>query len=189
MKTQFFFLTLIITTTMLSQNKDLPYYELPEPSEKFTAGTVAARQIDALGFRFYHATDGLTEEDLLYKPSDSVRTSGETVDHIYSLSKIILNSTVKKENVKVDNDFTFEQKRVATLNNLKQASDILSESEDISQFKIIFGDKQIPFWNNINGPISDSVWHCGQIASFRRITGNPMNSKVNHFSGKIEKDK
>jgi len=27
----------------------LPYYEIPEASEKFTAGTVAARQVDALG--------------------------------------------------------------------------------------------------------------------------------------------
>ena len=189
MKTRLFILTLILTTTMIAQNNDLPYYEMPEPSKYFTAGTVAARQVDALGFRFYHATNGLTETDLAYKPSDSVRTSGETVDHIYSLSKIILNSTLKKENKKEQHDFTFEQKRVATLNNLKQSADILRLSEDISEFKIIFGDKKIPFWNNINGPISDSVWHCGQIASFRRVTGNPMSSKVNHFTGKVEKDK
>ena len=189
MKTRLFILTLILTTTMIAQNNELPYYEMPEPSKYFTAGTVAARQVDALGFRFYHATNGLTETDLAYKPSDLVRTSGETVDHIYSLSKILLNSTLKKENKKEQNDFTFEHKRSATLNNLKQAADILRESEDISEFKIIFGDTKVPFWNNINGPISDSVWHCGQIASFRRITGNPMSSKVNHFTGKVEKDK
>ena len=100
-----------------------------------------------------------------------------------------MNSTLKKENKKEQNDFTFEHKRSATLNNLKHAADILRESEDISEFKIIFGDTKVPFWNNINGPISDSVWHCGQIASFRRITGNPMSSKVNHFTGKVEKDK
>ena len=70
MKTRLFILTLILTTTMIAQNNDLPYYEMPEPSKYFTAGTVAARQVDALGFRFYHATNGLTETDLAYKPSD-----------------------------------------------------------------------------------------------------------------------
>ncbi|MGB6269524.1 MAG: hypothetical protein WBF67_11005 [Olleya sp.] len=83
--------TLILSTTLMAQNDNLPYYELPEASETFTAGTVAARQVDALGFRFYHATDGLTEKDLAYKPTDSVRTTQETIDHIYDLSKIVLN--------------------------------------------------------------------------------------------------
>ena len=166
---------------------DLPYYELPEASENFTAGTVAARQVDALGFRFYHATDGLTEKDLVYKPTDSVRTSSETVTHIYDLSKIILNSTLKKANSKTEDTLTFEQKRAATLNNLKQAADILRASDDISQFKIIFGEREIPFWNNINGPIADAIWHCGQIASFRRVTGNPINPKVSHFTGTVKK--
>lgn len=180
---------LILSTTMIAQtNQELPYYQLPEASETFTAGTVAARQVDALGFRFYHATDGLTEKDLAYKPTDSVRTTQETIDHIYDLSKIVLNSTLKKANNREEVDMTFEAKRAATLNNLKQAADILRSSEDISQFKIIFGERDIPFWNNINGPIADAIWHCGQIASFRRVTGNPINPKVNHFSGTVKKD-
>jgi hypothetical protein len=188
MKTKLFFITLIITTTMLSQTKELPYYELPEASKTFTAGTVAARQVDALGFRFYHATDGLSEADLAYKPSDSVRTTGETVKHIYELSIIVLNSTLKQENVKDNTVMDFEAQRSATLNNFKQAADILRASEDISEFEIIFGSSRIPFWNNINGPIADSIWHCGQIASFRRVTGNPISPKVNHFSGKVKQD-
>ncbi len=171
----------------MAQNNDLPYYELPEVSNTYTAGTVAARQVDALGFRFYHATDGLTEKDLAYKPTDSVRTSGETIDHIYDLSKIVLNSTLKKANSREESTLTFKEKRIATLNNLKQASDILRVSEDLTQFKIIFGEKKIPFWNNINGPIADAIWHCGQIASFRRVTGNPINPKVNHFTGTVKK--
>ncbi|WGD33923.1 hypothetical protein [Olleya sp. YS] len=187
MKNTLLLLTLILSTIIITQNNDLPYYELPEASESYTAGTVAARQVDALGFRFYHATDGLTEKDLEYKPTDSVRTTAETVDHIYDLSKIILNSTLKKANSKESANLTFEDKRAATLKNLKQAADILRASEDISQFKIIFGERQIPFWNNINGPIADAIWHCGQIASFRRVTGNPINPKVNHFTGTVKK--
>ena len=56
---------------------------------------------------------------------------------------------------------------------------------DISQFKIIFGDREIPFWNQINGPIEDAVWHCGQVISFRRSSGNPYNSKASLFTGKL----
>ncbi|RAJ13197.1 hypothetical protein [Olleya aquimaris] len=188
MKKILFIAILFTSITVAQSDNKLPYYELPEASDAFTAGTVAARQVDALGFRFYHATDGLTEKDLAYKPTDSVRTTAETVDHIYDLSKIILNSTLKQANSKESANLTFKDKRAATLNNLKQAADILRASEDISQFKIIFGEREIPFWNNINGPIADAIWHCGQIASFRRVTGNPINPKVNHFTGTVKKE-
>ena len=181
-------LILLLTTVMVAQTEDkLPYYEIPDYAENYTAGTVAARQVDALGFRFYWASEGLTEKDLVYKPNDSVRTSGETIDHIYNLSYVIVNATLNKPNDRKDSStMGFEDKRKQVLLNLKQASDILKVSDDISQFKIIFGERKIPFWNNINGPISDAIWHCGQIASFRRITGNAINPKVDHFMGKIK---
>lgn len=182
-------LTLFITNVMIAQelNEKLPYYEIPEYSKTYTAGTVAARQVDGLGFRFYWSTDGLTKKDLEYRPNEDVRTTRETVKHIYDLSLIILNSTLNKANTREEKpELPFEELRKQTLLNLKQAADILRKSEDISKFKIIFGTKEIPFWNNINGPIADAIWHSGQIASFRRTTGNAINSKVNHFSGTVK---
>lgn len=179
-----------ITTTLVAQNiseERLPYYEIPEYSETFTAGTVASRMVDGLGFRFYWASEGLSEKDLEYQPNDDVRSTAETIDHILNLSYVIVNSTLKKANEEVDkSDMTFNQKREQTLLNLKTAADILRQSDDISQFKIIFGEREIPFWNQINGPIADAIWHCGQIASYRRTSGNPINSKVNHFSGTVK---
>lgn len=178
------FFPLIMTA---QDTSDLPYYEIPEYSENFTAGTVAARQVDALGFRFYHATNGLTEKDLAFKANDDVRSTGETVSHIYDLTLIILNSTLNKPNNSGEKpEMTFKEQREKALQNLKQAAEILRASDDISKFKIIFGDREIPFWNNINGPIADSIWHAGQIASYRRNTGNPINSNVNHFSGTVK---
>ncbi len=186
---RFFLIALCITSSsVMAQDKDetLPYYEVPDYSEKYTAGTVAARMVDALGFRFYWATEGLTEKDLAYKPNEEGRTTKETIDHIYDLTKIIVNSTLKKANGRSDDaDMSFEDKRKQTLMNLKTAADILRKSDDISQYKIIFGERQVPFWNQINGPISDALWHCGQIVVFRRNSGNPMSSKVNHFTGKV----
>ena len=70
------------------------------------------------------------------------------------------------------------------------ASDILkSGKQKLEDSKMIFknGDKstEYPFWNEINGPISDALWHIGQVVTFRRSSGNPFNSKVSVLSGKV----
>ena len=177
--------TLSISFGQDHSEEELPYYEVPDYPEEFTAGTMAARMVDALGFRFYWATDSLTQEDLAYKANEDGRTTEETIKHIYDLSKIIVNSTLKKPNVRVKEDLSYEEMRAKTLTNLKTAADILRKSDDISQYKIIFGEQEIPFWNQVNGPIADAIWHCGQIVIYRRTTGNPINPKVNHFLGKV----
>ena len=189
MKKSFNLILLVVCSFVYSQEelKDkLPYYEVLEYAEEFTAGTMAARMVDALGFRYYWASKDLNEKDLAYRLNEKGRTTAETINHIYELSIIIVNSTLQKPNSRGDKvEMTYKEKRTTTLNNLKKASDILHVSNDISQFKIIFGEQKIPFWNQINGPIADAIWHCGQIAVYRRVTKNPINPKVNHFTGKI----
>ena len=122
-----------------------------------------------------------------FKPNADSRSSIETIEHIYGLSKVIVNSTLKKNNnqEQEDQELNFEELRKATLINFKTAADILRKSDDISQYKVVFGDREIPFWNQINGPIEDAVWHCGQVVLLRRSSGNPFNSKVSLFSGKL----
>lgn len=190
MKLIVFFASVLFTISLFAQTtvaQKLPYYEVPEYSETFTAGTMAARMVDALGFRYYWATDGLEEKDLVYQPNEDVRSTGDTVDHILDLSYVIVNSTLKQVNGKNDmSTMSFEEKRSQTLINLKTAADLLRSSDDISQFKIKFGSNEIPFWNQVNGPIADAIWHCGQIASFRRSSGNPISPKVNHFMGTVK---
>ena len=167
----------------MAQKDDLlPYYEIPKLAETYTAGTVASRMLDGLGFRYYWATEGLRVEDLEYKPSESGRTSAETIDHLYGLSNFILKNISTEKSSDIDEDLTFEEKRKRTLLNIKKASEILVESEDISQFD----NDRFPFWNIINGPISDALWHCGQVVMLRRASGNPFNSKVSVFRGKLK---
>jgi hypothetical protein len=86
---------LLLVTQVSAQDKPLPYHEIPNYPEAFTAGNVAARVIDGLGFRFYWATEGLRPEDLSFKPNAQARTTLETAEHIYEMSIIILNSTTK----------------------------------------------------------------------------------------------
>jgi hypothetical protein len=182
MKKLLYFLVFTIIFTMNAQEK-LPYYEIPDAAKEFTPGTIASRMVDGLGFRYYWATEGLMEKDLAFKPNKEARTTAETIDHILGLSQVILNATLKKANGEKQPKMTFVEKRKKTLNNLLQASKILRESKDIAQYKMIFGETEFPFWNAINGPIADAIWHTGQVVSFRRSSGNPFPKGVSVLRG------
>ena len=171
-----------MTSIGMAQDKEiLPYYEIPEHADSYTAGSVASRMLDGLGFRYYWATEGLRVEDLAYKPSESGRTSAETIDHLLGLSNFIFNSISTEKSSDKNEALTFIEKRKQTLLNIKKASEIIRIIDDVSQFD----NDRFPFWNIINGPISDALWHCGQVVMLRRASGNPFNSKVNVFSGKL----
>jgi len=186
-------LTLTLTLTLTAQEtmEELPYATIPEAPETYTAGTVVSRMIDGLGFRYHWATEGLTESDFNYKPSDEGRSIAETLVHLYGLSNTIVNSAKKVPNDRTVRKETpaIEDLRKLTLENLKTASIILKEATDLSEYTIVFkntnGSAEFPFWNHINGPIEDAVWHAGQVVVLRRSAGNPINPKVNVFLGKL----
>jgi len=170
----------------------LPYAEIPNAPAKFNAATVTARSIDGLGYRFYWATEGLTDNELDFDPGNENKTPRELMDHFVGLSETILNTVQNEVNIRpyAEVTGTFEDKRKAVLENLKKASDILKSlsNEDIENIKLTFkrNDKvsEFPFWNLINGPISDAIYHTGQVVSQRRSAGNPISKKVNVFTGK-----
>ena len=176
----------LCSITLVNSQEKLPYYEIHEASEKFTAGTAVSRMIDGLGFRFYWASEGLRNEDLSFKPSEGARTSMETIQHIFGLTNMIHNCITKQQHTNGNpKEMTLTELRKSILTRLKEASDILRATNDISQFKIVMGKTELPFWNQINGPIADAIWHSGQLVSFRRSSGNPYNSKASVFSGKV----
>jgi hypothetical protein len=174
-------------TTQAQEKNELPYYELEEGGKEYSAGLVASRMIDGLGFRYYWATEGLTKKDLVFKPNKEARSVEQTIDHILGLSQITLNAVLKKANQTLKVEMSFSEKRRKTLENLKKASDILRNSKDVSQYKMIFSTNEFPFWNVINGPVADALWHTGQVVSFRRSSGNPFSKEVNVLTGKVKK--
>lgn len=184
-------ITLCLTLTAQETMEELPYATIPEAPETYTAGTVVSRMIDGLGFRYHWATEGLTENDFNYKPSDEGRSIAETLVHLYGLSNTIVNSAKKVPNDRTVKRETpaIEDLRKLTLENFKTASAIFKEATDLSEYSIVFkntgGSAEFPFWNHINGPIEDAVWHAGQVVVLRRSAGNPINPKVNVFLGKL----
>lgn len=169
-----------------------PYYEMPEAPEKYDAAGVTARMIDGLGFRFFWASKDLTEKDLEYKASETSRTTMEIMKHFHGLSKTIYNGIAQKPNVRgVTNqdELEYAELRSQTLGNLKAASDILRQAgAKVEDMKVVFqrGEKtsEFPFWNLVNGPIEDAIWHAGQLVYNRRASGNPLAPGVSVFSGK-----
>ena len=179
-----YILLILISSVMFSQNEDvLPFREIPDYPDTYTTNLVAARMIDGLGFRYYWASEGLRTEDLLYKPSPDAREAQETIDHIYGLSKFIRNNMLPTNKDTSDNISDFKIKRQQTLMNLKAVSDALKSANQPFDLK----QTTVPFWNIINGPVEDAVWHCGQVVMMRRASGNPFTSNVSLFSGKVKK--
>ena len=165
------------------------YYQIPEAPEAYTPGTVAARLVDGLGFRYYWGTEGLRPEDLLYRPSDSARNVIETIDHVHGLTQVLLNAVNERPHESVDlEDLAFSEKRELTLENIQQASDILKNANagDLEKFNMVFSSRnEFPFWNLINGPIADAINHVGQVITFRRTNGNQIYQKISVLRGKV----
>ena len=142
-------------------------------------------------FRYYWATKSLTENDLNYKSSEDARSTIQIIEHIYSLTIMISSSFEKKEFKFTSVTYNYNELRTKTLLKLKYIHNELRSNPDFSQLFIKFergGTKmEFPFWNQINGPISDALWHCGQVVMNRRSSDNPLQSGVNVFLGKTSK--
>ena len=170
---------------------NLPLSKIPEAPKEISSSTVTARMVQGVGFRYYWATEGLTAKDLSYRPSEDAQSSYETLEHIYSLALMINNAGDSTPNIRPLKEIpeNFMSLRKETLSQLDMAIEkILSaDQKDIESMKIIFqresDQSSFPVWNLINGPISDAIYHTGQIISFRRTSGNPVAKGVNVFLG------
>ncbi len=170
----------------------IPYARIEGTPTDGSAGSVLSRVIDGLGFRYHWATHQLRAEDLAYLPGNEGRSAKDVLDHLYGLSLMIKNTATKQPNIRPLEmpDVEFEELRKLTLLNFKGASDAFEGMSEIENNTIIFqrGETQseVPFWNLLNGPMADAIYHVGQIVSFRRSSGNPMHPAVNVFRGDIQ---
>ena len=186
-----FLFTLSINAQTDKKEIDLPFSEIGEYPTDFSQANIISRMIEGLGYRYYWATKSLTENDLNYKSSEDARSTIQIIEHIYSLTMMISSSFEKKE-FKFDSvTYNYDELRTKTLLKLKYIHDELRSNPDFSQLFIKFergGTKmEFPFWNQINGPISDALWHCGQVVMNRRSSGNPLKAGVKVFVGKTSK--
>ena len=190
MRAVFFILLGLYHLNIMSQTSEY-FKDISEYPTEINNGNIISRMINGLGYRYYWATEKLKENDLIYRPSTNAYSTKETLVHIFTLSKTVYNTTLSKINERPDIDIPvdYESIRNETLQFLEKASKNFSNlnSEELYQMKIKFNRggtiKSFPIWNLLNGPIADAIYHTGQIVSFRRTTGNPIDSSVNVFMG------
>ena len=100
-----------------------------------------------------------------------------------------MHAPQNKINTYPEEEMSFDELRKRTLENIALASKLLKEGKegDMEAYKIIFqrGDNttEYPFWNMINGPIADAIYHTGQVVAFRRASGNPIQKGVRMLTG------
>lgn len=174
-----------------SMTTQLPFDTIGIYPDTLTPATMLARSIEGLGFRYYWATAGLEVVDYNFTSGNGNRTSREIMEHLLGLSDMICNVVLGKPNIRPrpntkKSDFV---RRRTTLHNLKRAADYLMANPDLNleARPIIFqrGENisDLPHWHLYNGPLADAIWHCGQIVSNRRASGNPINPSVSVFMG------
>ena len=171
----------------------LPYVSIEHTPEDYSANSVLMRVIDGLGYRYYWGTEGLRPEDLAYNPGNDGATCEALIKHVHGLSQMIYNTVAQIPNERGGEEppkLSFTEYRSKTLQNIKAASELLRTKKDLNledcqiQFKRGEKTSTAPFWNLLNGPLADAIYHTGQIVSYRRTTGNPINPLVSVFSGK-----
>ena len=185
------FFSLLFIFSLQTMAQELPFSSIPPAPTNFSASNSIYRMIQGLGFRYHWATEGLRVEDLEYRPTEEAQSTLGTIQHIYSLSKTILNTAKNRASGDPRSipPERLDELRVATLDYFQESAELfLNYNEDeLYGLNIIFerGGKQskFPIWNLINGPISDALYHTGQVVSFRRTSGNPISKGVNVFLG------
>ncbi len=138
---------------------ELPYHDVPQPPDTYTAGNVLSRFMDGLGFRYRWATEGLTDQDLAFRICDSARSTGETLKHIYNLVEMIEYVFSGETYVlpEKDVDLSISDLRSLTLDRVSRVSGLLNgqDGEDLEALQARFqmGDEEhvFPFWNTVNG--------------------------------------
>jgi hypothetical protein len=156
---------------------ELPYYNLPNPPENMSAAGLLIRFLDAFGFRYRWATEGLREEDMEFQACDSSMKLWELLAHVHGLISVTDAFITGNEREKIE-PISLEERRKKTLEIALRLREALLGLDDEYLGKRLYmvpwAEKEYPLWYLINGPLSDALTHVGQIASWRRINGNPI---------------
>ncbi|MCZ7645321.1 MAG: hypothetical protein M5U26_08555 [Planctomycetota bacterium] len=163
----------------------LPFADISIPPERTNPGAILARFVDALGFRYRWATEGLREADLDFTPGQGCMTLRKLLEHVHGLAvfaDVGLGGTKPADGAAPAG---LEGLREATLRRLHGLRGRMAglEAGDFAGFRVERKGETLPFWFLLNGPLADALTHVGQISAWRRLNGNPWPG-ANVFMGK-----
>lgn len=153
------------------------YHTLPPAPDEITAAHVISRILASIGFRFYWATDALTEETYVFRPDQDARSIEETIDHIWDLLHWLYQALDSPSTAKPSGARPLREATLDLILVLEEAFSQMKQ-EKLATLQLL----KEPFWPVLNGPLSDVLTHIGQIAMMRRLAGSPV-AMSNPFEG------
>lgn len=153
------------------------YHALPPAPDHITAANVIARILASIGFRFYWATEALTEQIYAFQPGHGTRSIEETIDHVWELLNWLYRAIDPEGKPKPEGALPLRAATLELIETLEEAFSAMDQ-EEVAALQIL----QEPFWPVLNGPLSDVLTHIGQIAMMRRLGGLPV-AASNPFEG------
>jgi hypothetical protein len=166
------------------------YHSIPEPPNAAGGGAVLRRMLDGIGFRYRWATEGIRGSDLPYKPAADCMSLGELLSHVLDLLSWVaenLGMEPRYELLKSEDPKVLRNRTLALAETLAARFGAMGDAElGRVTIKSSRGDT-LPVWNVVNGPLSDSLTHIGQILSWRRLAGFPP-APADVFRGKPPKE-
>lgn len=146
----------------------------PEPARVDAAG-ILTRLVDAIGFRFHWATADLRADDWPFAAADGAMSLRACVEHIHAL----LRRTAADFGLDLDaTPADDEARRAAVLEACGALRERVAACSDRDLAAIP------DLWRLIQGPLADALTHIGQIATWRRIAGNPAR-RVSYLRGRV----
>lgn len=167
----------------------LQFAEISSYPSQYNMATIVSRMLDGAGFRYYWATEGLTQEQLMEEPGNGSRSLYQIMNHIYNMVDFVGNSLEGKTTSfpEKEHGLPFEELRQQTLARIESAkvACVNMDEATLEQQKIdltVNGKPmQVDTWHLFNGPLPDMYHHIGQLMLLRRIQGNPLPNGVNPF--------
>lgn len=154
---------------------DLPYTTLPAPPGAMRGGTALARLVDAFGFRYRWATEGLDESTLSFRPVEGAHDLRALLGHVHDLVTWVRDG-IAGARPRAPRPQALEALRRVTLEAVVELREALLALDDaaIGRIELVHPTRgRFPIWNAINGPLADALTHVGQVNSWRRIAGRP----------------
>jgi len=156
---------------------ELPFHRIEGYPAQVSGPSILVRLLDGLGFRFYWATDSLTEQDYAFSPGHGCQSIGQLTGHIWGLTNWVHAAVLGPHEARPG---TPEQQRAHALQMLYHLRQHFATLDDQALTAITIDAR--PFWHILNGPLADALTHVGQINLLRRLAGNPT-PKAGLFTG------
>jgi len=146
----------------------------PEPSP---ATEVVRTYLVALAFRFRHVTGGVPEHFGAFEAGSGVRTPTAIVRHMTGLILWVLDQYAPGSKLELAG-LPFDEECARFLDAVRDLDRVFAESAAMgataAESALAPRTSELTFEQLWRGPLTDAMTHVGQLATLRRLAGDPV---------------